>query len=205
MKVEVPISRPSYFREAYSGQSDSVSHLETSAGVPSLIAVLCVYDKEGKSIMSIDTHSAFYGNERGYYVEVCGLDAVSSAAEAISSSRSFSLNFISLGMYERYLEKGFEAFSEDLCECIEAPYIKEAFLTAECSLLSENSNSGFAILSAKVESILVSETYAQGDDKRFTRSGFCFDIPPLQNLITGECGDRAIATLKLRPSHASIA
>lgn len=202
MKVEVPISRPSYFREALRSQSGSVSHLETSAGVPSLIAVLCVYDSNAESNMTLEAHTAFYGNENGYYVAVCGLDAASRIVKSVKERGSFSLNFISATLYERYLAKGFKAFTTELCECVEAPYIKEAFLCAECSLIAVNCNAGFANLSAKVESLLVSESHAQGDGRNFSRSGFCFVTPPLQNLITGECNGRVVATLKMRPEIA---
>ena len=79
--------------------------------------------------------------------------------------------------------------------------IQEAFVSMECVLKETQDLSGAGITSmiiGQVQHIFVEEEYAQGYEKRYGKDGFMMLIPAMQNLLTGESGQSAIATVDIQ-------
>ena len=73
-------------------------------------------------------------------------------------------------------------------------------MNIECSLKEMKDLSGAGITSmviGQVQHISVEEEYARGDEKRYGKDGFMMLVPGQQNLVTGEAGQSAIATVNI--------
>ena len=91
-------------------------------------------------------------------------------------------------------------FTLEEAKTIHAPVIQEAFMNIECSLKEMKDLSGAGITSmviGQVQHISVEEEYARGDEKRYGKDGFMMLVPGQQNLVTGEAGQSAIATVNI--------
>ena len=104
---------------------------------------------------------------------------------------------------DRYGTDEFAAggFTVSDAKTIHAPVIGEAFVNMECTLKDVQDLSGAGIAAmvvGEVQHVSVEEEYVKGYEKRYGKDGFMMLIPAMQNLLTGESGQSAIATVDIQ-------
>ncbi len=129
----------------------------------------------------------------------------------IKRDECFCINFLPISYYDKLTNtinnNDYEAdefktgcFTLEKAKTINAPVIKEAFMNIECKLKEINDLSGAgitAMVTGEVQHISVDEEYAQGYDKRYGKDGFMMLVPAPQDLVTGEPGKSAVATVNI--------
>ena len=124
----------------------------------------------------------------------------------------FCINFLSLKHYEAMMrairENGNDTdefaaagLTREPCEEINAPAIRESFLTMECRLVEARDLSGAgvaAMVTGEVVRVCVEEIFARGEKDRFGAEGFMLLAPGPQNMISGAPSPTAIGNFAPR-------
>ncbi len=197
MKIEVGKERPENFKETWEGQYDIFSHLEYACGIPHTLFAVTTYKENGKPNVCFNSWSSFGGDGGGFFAVMPGFLQNSHSFKDIMRTGEFCINFLSAEYYDNlidtitkneYDEDEFAVgkFTEEKAKLINAPRIKESFLSLECKLKSESDLSGRGISTLVVGEVInaaIDEEYAKGIDKKYTEKGFMFNIHAPKNMF----------------------
>ena len=211
MKIEIGENLPAYFKPAYPEEFELFSHFEVTAGIPTALFAITTWKENGLPNVCFHAWSAFHGDKTAFFAVMGNLYQHTHTYQNILRERCFCVNFLPLGRYDDLVatihhngpdQDEFAAghFTLSQGRTVRAPVIGEAFLTLECTLESVQDLSGAgitAMIVGRVRHASVEESYAQGYEKRCGQDGFMLLVPAPQNLVTGEPGQSAIATVKI--------
>ncbi len=211
MKIGIGKEFPHYFKSLYPEEFELFSHFETTSGIPNVLFAITTWKKNGKPNVCFHGWSCFHGDKTAFFAVMGNLYQHTHTYANIQRDRCFCINFLPVSYYDRLVdtihhneeaedEFAVGNFTMEEAETIHAPLIREAFMNIECSLKEMKDLSGAGITSmiiGEVQYISVEEEYAQGSEKRYGEDGFMMLVPGQQNLITGDAGQSAIATVKI--------
>lgn len=210
-KIEIGCKFPDYFKPLYPEEFQLFSHLETTAAVPQVLFAITTWKENSKPNVCFHSWSCFHGDKTAFFAVMGCLYQNTHTYTNIKRDKCFCINFLPISFYDRLVDtinnNGFETdefkaggFTLKKCSHINAPYIDEAFINMELSLVDMRDLSGAgitAMVTGKVENIMVDKSYALNREKRCSKDGFMFLVPSVQNIITGEPSQSAIATLNI--------
>ncbi len=210
-KIEIGNKLPEYFKSLYPEEFQLFSHLETTAAVPQVLFAITTWKENSKPNVCFHSWSCFHGDKTAFYAVMGCLYQHTHTYANIKRDKCFCINFLPVNCYDRLVDtinnNNFETdefkaggFTLKKCRHINAPYIDEAFISMELSLVDMRDLSGAgitAMVTGKVENIMVEKSYALDREKRCSKDGFMLLVPSVQNLITGEPSQSAIATLNI--------
>lgn len=211
MKIEIGTTFPPHFKPSYPEEFELFSHFETTAGIPTVLFAITTWKENGKPNVCFHAWSCFHGDRTAFFAVMGNLYQHTHTYANIQREKCFCINFLPISMYDQLIhtihcndleEDEFAAggFTLDHGKAVHVPVIREAFVTMECTLKDIQDLSGAGITSmvtGQVQHISVEEEYARGYEKRYKSSGYMLLIPAPQDLITGEPGQSAIATVNI--------
>ncbi len=211
MKIEIGKTRPQNFKEYWEDQYRIFSHFEYACGIPHVMFAITTYKENGKPNVNLHSWSSFSGDGSGFFAIISGLYQHTHAYKDILRTGEFCINFLSADYYDNLYDtiknNNYEAdefiigkFTEEKAKLINAPRIKESFLCLECKLhsTSDLTNMGIAaMVIGEVINIAIDEEYSKGIDKKYSETGFMFNIHAPKNLSTGEDNISAVATCNI--------
>ena len=211
MKIEIEKDFPSYFKPAYPEEFELFSHLEVTAGIPTVLFSVTTWKGNGKPNVCFHSWSCFHGDQTAFFAVMGNLYQHTHTYANIQREKCFCINFLPISCYDKLVttihhnerdddEFAAGGFTVSPARTIHAPAINEAFLTMECTLKEVQDVSGAGIAAmviGQVQHICVEESYAQGYAKRYGKDGFMLLVPAPQDLITGEPNQSAIATVHI--------
>ena len=211
MKIETGKNFPSYFKSEYPEEFQLFSHFETTAAIPTALFAITTWKENGRPNVCFHAWSCFHGDKTAFFAVMGNLFQSSHTYANIQREKCFCINFLPISYYDQLIatiqQNNYEAdefaaggFTLSNAKTIHAPAIQEAFVNMECTLKDVMDLSGAGITSmiiGQVQHISVDEEYACGYGKRCGEDGFMLLIPAPQDLISGEAGQSAIATLKI--------
>ena len=211
MKIEIGKEFPGYFKSLYPEEFQLFSHFETTAAVPGPLFAITTWKENGKPNVCLHSWSCFHGDKTAFFAVMGNLYQHTHTYANILRERCFCINFLPVSCYDRLTETIFHneydsdefqtgGFALEEARTIQAPVIREAFLTMECTLRDVQDLSGTgmaAMVIGEVQHMSVEEDYAQGYAKRYGEEGFMMLVPSPQNLVTGEADLSAIGTVKI--------
>lgn len=211
MKIEVGKERTPNFKEWWENQYEVFSHFEYACGIPHTLFAITTFKDNGKPNVSFHSWSSFGGEGSGFYAIMAGLFDNTHAYKDILRTGEFCINFMSAEYYDRLIEtiskNDFEAdefvvggFTQEKAKLIDAPRIKESFLSLECKLhstLKLNKNDRTSLVIGEVINIAIDEDYARGIDKKYSAEGFMFNIHAPKNMHVDEDSQIAIAACNI--------
>ena len=211
MKIEIGRDFPSYFQPAYPEEFQLFSHFEVTAGIPTVLFAVTTWKENGQPNVCFHSWSSFHGDRTAFFAVMGNLYQHTHTYANIQREKCFCINFLPLGYYDNLADtihhNGLEAdefaaggFTLSPGKTVHAPVIQEAFLQMECTLKEVQDLSGAGITAmvvGQVQHMAVEKEYAQGDRQRYGKDGFMLLVPAPQDLVTGEPGQSAIATLQI--------
>ena len=211
MKIEIGTAFPTYFNSSYPEEFELFSHLETTSAIPQVLFAITTWKENGKPNVCFHSWSCFHGDKTAFFAVMGCLYQHTHTYANIQREQCFCINFLPIKDYDNLINTihqndpetdEFQAggFTLNHAKTVQAPVIEEAFLTMECTLKEVQDLSGAGITAmvvGEVQHISVEEEYAHGFEKRYGEDGFMLLVPAPQNLITGEAGQSAIATVKI--------
>lgn len=212
MKIEISKGFPQYFKPAYPEEFELFSHLETASAIPQVLFAITTWKENGQPNVCFHSWSCFHGDKTAFFAVMGCLYQHTHTYANIQREKCFCINFLPISDYDKLVDtinqNGMEddefqigGFTLEKAKTIHAPVIQEAFLNMECTLKQIQDLSGAGITSmviGEVQHISVAEEYAQGYAKRYGEDGFMMLVTAPQNLITGEPGQSAIATVNIK-------
>ena len=206
MKIEISEAFPEHFRPAYPEEFELFSHFETTAGIPSPLFAITTWKANGRPNVCFHAWSCFHGDKTAFFAVMGNLYQHTHTYANILREKCFCLNFLALPHYRAMMaairENGDDTdefaaagLTRERCEEINAPAIRESFLTMECRLLDARDLSGAgmaAMVTGEVVRVRVEEGYARGEKDRFGAEGFMLLAPGPQNMISGAPSPTAI-------------
>lgn len=211
MKIEIGKEFPKYFKPAYPEEFELFSHFEVVSGIPNVLFAVTTWKENGKPNVCFHGWSCFHGDKTAFFAVMGCLYQHTHTYANIKRDECFCINFLPISYYDKLTNtinnNDYEAdefktgdFTLEKAKTINAPVIKEAFMNIECKLKEINDLSGAgitAMVTGEVQYISVDEEYAQGYDKRYGKDGFMMLVPAPQDLVTGEPGRSAVATVNI--------
>lgn len=211
MKIEIGKERPENFNETWDNQYLIFSHLEFACGIPHILYAVTTYKENGKPNVNFNSWSSFGGDGGGYFAVMPGFLQESHAYKDIIRTGEFCINFLPAEHYDNLIDtitkNDYEAdefavgsFTEEKASLINAPRIKESFLSLECKLHSTSDLSNMGVSSlvvGEVINVVIDEEYAKGIDKKYTEDGFMFNIHAPKNMFANEDNISSIATCNI--------
>jgi flavin reductase (DIM6/NTAB) family NADH-FMN oxidoreductase RutF len=211
MKIEIGSTKPDNFVDRWQGEFEIFSHFEMALGIPHTLFLITTLKENGKPNVCFQSWSSFYGDCGGYYV-ITPLLMKSHTFHNILRDKEFCVNFISAQYYGACYQTIFNnqdetdeleagGFTPEAPSRIAVPRIKEAFMSLECRLNSENDLSGKGIQSLVIGEVLsaaVEDEYLNGSEKKYGPDGFMYYGYALKDFASGDQGERKVATLNVR-------
>ena len=211
MKIEIGKDFPHYFKSAYPEEFELFSHFEVAAGIPSALFAVTTWKGNGQPNVCFHAWSCFHGDKTAFFAVMGNLYQHTHTYTNIKRDRCFCINFLPISYYDRLVntirnndveadEFAAGQFTLSNARTIHAPVIQEAFINMECTLEDVRDLSGAGITTmvvGRVQHISVEKEYAQGYERRYGRDGFMMLVPAPQDLVTGEPGQSAIASVKI--------
>lgn len=200
MKLEVVAQKPDCFPEDWPGQYEIFHWFEHVCGIPHLLFMLSTYKENGQPNACLHSWSSFSGDGSGFYAVMPGLLQRSHTYQNILRTKEFCINFLNPDYFEM-CEKTISnndaeidefaagGFTLEAAQTINAPRIKESFLSLECRLEMEKdlSQTGIAaLIIGKVQAIALDERFAGNLFTRYGPEGFMFNIHQPKNPLTAE-------------------
>ncbi|MCC2253517.1 flavin reductase [Ruminococcus sp. CLA-AA-H200] len=212
MKIEIGKEFPQYFKPAYPGEFELFSHFEVTAGIPTVLFAVTTWKENGQPNICFHSWGCFHGDKTAFFAVMGNLYQHTHTYANIRREKCFCINFLPLRCYDQLVDtihqNDFETdefaagnFTLSNAKTIHAPAIQEAFINVECTLkeIQDLSGAGItAMVTGQVQHISVEEEYAHGYEKRYGEDGFMILVPAPQNLLNGEPGQSAIATVDIR-------
>jgi len=210
MKIEIGNVKPDNFVDRWSGEFEVFSHFEMALGIPHALFLITTLKENGKPNVCFQSWSSFYGDCGGYYV-MTPLLMQSHTYHNILRDKEFCINFINANYYEACYQTIFcnedetdefaaGGFTREPASRIVVPRIKEAFMSLECRLKSENDLSGKGMQSLVIGEVLsaaVEDEYINGAEKKYGPDGFMYYGYALKDFASGDEGERKVATLNV--------
>ena len=211
MKIEIGKDFPQYFKPSYPEEFALFSHFETTAGIPTVLFAITTWKENGKPNVCFHSWSCFHGDKTAFFAVMGNLCQHTHTYANIKREKCFCINFLPISYYDKLIatinhndleadEFAIGSFTLTNAKTIQAPVIQEAFMNMECTLkdIQDLSGAGItAMIAGQVQHISIEEEYAQAYEPRYGKAGFMMLIPAPQNLITGEPGQSAIATVNI--------
>lgn len=212
MKIEIGRELPKYFKSLYPEEFDLFSHFEMTAGIPTPLFAITTWKENGRPNVCFHAWSCFHGDKTAFFAVMGNLYQHTHTYANVRREQCFCINFLPISYYDRLVatinQNGEEddefqvgGFTVEEAKTIHAPAVREAFLTMECTLEQMQDLSGAGITSmivGRVQHASVEESYARGYAKRYGAEGFMMLVPGPQDLVTGEPGQSAIATVDIK-------
>lgn len=212
MKIEIGKEFPQYFKPAYPGEFELFSHFEVTAGIPTVLFAVTTWKENGQPNICFHSWGCFHGDKTAFFAVMGNLYQHTHTYANIRREKCFCINFLPLRCYDQLVDtihqNDFETdefaagnFTLSNAKTIHAPAIQEAFINVECTLkeIQDLSGAGItAMVTGQVQHISVEEEYAHGYEKRYGEDGFMMLVPAPQNLLNGEPGQSAIATVDIK-------
>ncbi len=210
MKIEMGARRPVNFAQDWPGQYDIFSPFEYACGIPSVLHAVTTLKENGQPNVNFNFAGSFTGDGDGYFA-ILPLYRHTHTYRNILRTGEFVVNFISKDFFDACIQTiqqngdeldEFEAggFRREPARTVEAPRMREAFLSLECTLEKELDLSGSgraALVIGRVRHIAMEEGYAAGIDKKYDEEGFMLNIHAPKNLTTGEGKASAVAVCRI--------
>lgn len=195
MKLEFLSQKPDYFQEEWPGHYDIFHWFEFVCGIPHMLFMISTYKNNGQPNACLHSWSSFSGDGDAFYAVMPGILQKSHTYQNILRTKEFCINFLStdyLEMCQKTIstndietdEFAAGGFTIETGKVINAPRIKESFLSLECSLEMETdlSQKGIsALIIGKVQAIALDEKFAENVWKRYGKEGFMFNIHQPKN------------------------
>jgi flavin reductase (DIM6/NTAB) family NADH-FMN oxidoreductase RutF len=191
------------------GQYELFSHFEFASGIPQVLFLITTRKENGLPNACFHSWSAFSGDSGGFFAVLGGLGMNGHTYQNILRDKEFCVNFISSAYYDacmKTIEHNEEdddefvvgGFALEQSKTINAPRIKEAFLSFECTLHSTTDLSGkgiIALVVGQVNLAAVEEGY-HTIDKICSADGYMLNVHSPKDPRTGEGNTTAVATLR---------
>ena len=211
MKIEIGSDFPQYFQPAYPEEFELFHHFEVTAGIPTPLFAITTWKANGKPNVCSHAWSCFHGDNTAFFVVMGNLFQHTHTYANIRLEGCFIINFLPLSAYDALVntihqnemetdEFAAGGFTLVQAKTIHAPMIQEAFLNLECTLkeIQDLSGAGMtAMVIGQVQRAWVERDYAQGYQKRYGKDGYMLLVPAPQDLVTGQPGQSAIATMNI--------
>lgn len=211
MKIEIGKEFPRYFKPSYPEEFELFSHFEVTAGIPTVLFAVTTWKENGQPNVCFHSWSCFHGDKTAFFAVMGNLYQHTHTYANIQREKCFCINFLPISCYDQLVNtiqcNGLEDdefaagnFTLSNAKTISAPVIREAFINMECTLqdIQDLSGAGItAMVIGKVQHMSVEEKYAQGYERRYGKDGFMMLVPAPQDLVTGEPGQSAIATVNI--------
>ena len=212
MKLEIGKEFPQHFKPLYPEEFEICSHFEVTAAIPTVLFAVTTWKENGKPNVCFHAWSCFHGDKTAFFAVMGNLFQHTHTYANILREKCFCINFLPIDCYGRLVETIHQneygadefaagGFTVSDAKTIHAPVIGEAFVNMECTLKDVQDLSGAGIAAmvvGEVQHVSVEEEYVKGYEKRYGKDGFMMLIPAMQNLLTGESGQSAIATVDIR-------
>ena len=211
MKIEIGSDFPQYFQPAYPEEFELFHHFEVTAGIPTPLFAITTWKANGKPNVCFHAWSCFHGDNTAFFFVMGNLFQHTHTYDNIRREGCFVINFLPLSAYDALVntihqnemetdEFAAGGFTLVQAKTIHAPMIEEAFLNLECTLkeIQDLSGAGMtAMVIGQVQRAWVERDYAQGYQKRYGKDGYMLLVPAPQDLVTGQPGQSAIATMNI--------
>jgi len=207
MEIVIGSRCPSHFKPGWPGQFDVFSHLEFVCGIPQTLFAITTYKDGGVPNVCPQSWSSFVSGKDGYYAVLGGLTERCHTYRNIVREKCLCINFLPAEHYasmmravedngDRTDEFAVCGFTCKPCEKIDAPRIGESFLSLECTLAetARLADGALPLTVGKVILARLSEDYAHGIDRKYTRAGFLFNVHSPADCETGVCDKSGVAT-----------
>lgn len=208
MKIEIGNQRPESFKENWPGQYDFFSHLEYVCAIPHVLFLITTRKADGTPNANFHSWSSFSGDSGGFFAVMPGVGTHSHTYRNVLREKEFCVNFISPDYYDACMrtvenngadtdEIAAGGFTAESAVTVQAPRIREAFLTLECSLHSVTDLSGrdiLAMIVGRVNHVAVRDG-SHSIDRICSRDGFMFNVHSPKHPVTGEGQLSALAVL----------
>ena len=212
MKFSVGRERPAHFTPAYPEEFALFSHLELCSAVPQALFAITTWKENGLPNLCPHAWTCFHGDRTAFFACMGNLYRHTHTYQNILRDKCFCLNFLAIPYYRTMMssirENGEDTdefaaagLTREACEEIEAPAIRESFLTMECRLVEARDLSGAgvaAMVTGEVIRVRVEERYARGEKNRFGDEGFMLLAPGPQNMESGAPSPTAIGNFTPR-------
>jgi flavin reductase (DIM6/NTAB) family NADH-FMN oxidoreductase RutF len=207
MKYEIGEQKPANLKEYWPGQYDIFSHFEYLSGIPHALFLITTRKENGKANACYHCWSAFSGDSGGFFAVLTGLMQHTHTYKNILREKEFCVNFMPAD-YDPHCWKTGEKNAEDVDELeiagltaepakvVNAPRIKEAFLTFECKLEQFSDLSGKGISAMIVGRVVNAAVDKSHKDIAAVCDHFTFYIHAPKDPATGEGEAEAHAKLQ---------
>jgi flavin reductase (DIM6/NTAB) family NADH-FMN oxidoreductase RutF len=215
MKIEIGDKKPEFLKDVWPGQYSFFSYFEYLCGIPHSLFLITTLKENGRPNVCFHSWSSFSGDGEGFYAVMPGLGQHTHTYKNILRTKEFCINFISPKYYDACIktisdndeadEFAIGGFTREASASIEAPRIKESFLSLECKyeMSADLSKAGTtALVVGKVIHIAADEEYSKGMDNKYGRDGFMLNIHSPKDLLTGEGETSGIAVLDVIKTFA---
>lgn len=211
MKIEIGTDFPKYFKPSYPEEFELFSHFEVTAGIPTVLFAVTTWKENGQPNVCFHSWSCFHGDKTAFFAVMGNVYQHTHTYANIQRESCFCINFLPISYYDQLVhtiernsleEDEFAAggFTLSDARTVHAPVIREPFINVECSLkeIQDLSGAGItAMITGQVQHMSVEEKYAQGYEQRYGKDGFMMLIPAPQDLVSGEPGQSAVATVNI--------
>lgn len=212
MKIEISKERPACYQEIYPGVFDIFSHFEFASAIPHVLFAVTTLKENGKPNVNYHSWSCFQGDNGGFFAILAGIYQHTHTYANLKRTGEFCVNFLSLKYMDNLnatIEKnGIEddeflvgGFTVERALSVNAPRIKESFLSLECKVnqITDLSHAGTtALVIGEVQNMAVDSEYAGDMQKRYGEDGFMLLAHSPFNHEKNEYNKTMTATLKLQ-------
>ncbi len=211
MKIEIDDQKPANFSERWPGEFEVFSHYEMALGIPHALFLITTLKENGQPNACFQSWSSFTGDGGGYFALTQVMQKTHTYRNILRAGE-FCINFLSERYYDACYETVFNnadetdeitagGFHAEPARCIQAPRIREAFLSLECRLESTADLSGrgqSALVIGRVVNAAIEADYLNGAEKKYGPDGFMFYLYALQDFAAkGDQGERKVAALNV--------
>jgi Conserved protein/domain typically associated with flavoprotein oxygenases, DIM6/NTAB family len=200
MKLDFLTQKPDYFQEEWPGHYDVFHWFEFVCGIPHLLFLISTCKENGQPNACLHSWSSFSGDCGGFYAVMPGILRQSHTYQNILRTKEFCVNFLSPDYFEMCLktisnnaketdEFAASGFTLEQSKTINAPRVRESFLSLECTLELEKdlSQKGIAaLIIGKVQALALDESFAKNPFKRYDQDGFMFNIHQPKNPVNAD-------------------
>lgn len=190
VKIECLALKPDSFKEEWPGQFEVFHWFEYICGIPHPLFMISSVKANGKPNLCYHSWSSFSGDGDGFFAVMAGLCMHTHTYGNILRTGEFCVNFLSPEYHEQCLktiehnqpeddEFAVGGFTAEPAKVIQAPRIRESFLSLECRLTlhQDLTHKGLsALVVGKVEAVAIAEAYAGGLNERYGKTGFALNI-----------------------------
>lgn len=212
MRIETRKDRPAEYKEAWEDMWNIFSHFEFATAIPHVLFAVTTLKENGKPNVNYHAWSCFQGDSGGFFAILAGIYQHTHTYANIRRDGEFCVNFLPLSFmdalnatieHNEYEEDEFAAggFTPEAASAVQAPRIKESFLSLECKARQTMDLSGAgmtAMVIGEVFCAALDEEYAGDMQRRYGEDGFMLLAHSPFDYRLGEYNKTMTATLKLQ-------